>query len=758
MGAKVAFPAGLRPRFEPLRGLGSGGFGVVFLARDTELGREVAVKVLARDLTEDVRARFRREARLMARLEDPHVVRLYDFDAAAEHPYLVMEYLERAPEPPADPLPFLLDVATGLDAIHGLGLVHRDVKPANMMWTTAGRGVLLDLGLTLDPGGGTAITRSGAIVGTLSYLAPEFFEGRSASAASDWFAWGASLYELVDGRRLREGITFAQLVAGATRVAPDFTRIPRTSQLARLLRACLATNPDRRPRDAGEIRRLVGGRSLEELLLPASGSSMADPDRTASVVQGQAVEPPRGRDARPPRSRPDGRAFGLAAAIALLGLGLSLPAGAPAPGPGAPTPKPERGALRGDRDPPPPAPGAGTQMVRRLAAEFEEILEARWSEEGERLPPGDPGGLGIQDALFTVGTVLLDELSGQRAYLDWLEAGGTAADLPAAAREALGKLDDEFLALGFPPPFTAALLPRPVPGDSAGGPGSGGELPPLPESWKASVEVLRPSRLPPGHPASGPLVATWRAVLEAARHHASLAQASRRGELRGAGATELGAQGVVLLMGETPGELTVLAGGLRASPEGRALLRDHFAAGTRATQRVLLRATALLEVPGIPDVAHLTRSLLEIQGGLAGFLMGSGLSASRTRLFGSAPRSRWATLLQAEFMTTLERLRTRALLPRAPLRTDLPALWAAVRDRALEDGDDPAAAGAWMRQLEAFGDARRWPGFMRSREEFTRLRALLPEATRRELNALELRASFGLMEEGRRRLSRAAGP
>jgi serine/threonine-protein kinase len=188
-------------RYELERRLGSGAAATVWLARDTLLERPVAVKVLAEGLTEDRAwlARFKREARVAARLQHPNLVSIYDFEAEAERPYLVMAYLsggsleDRLGSGGApDPERLSGDVLRALAHIHEADIVHRDVKPGNVLLARDGRACVTDFGVA-RPQDATSITQTGQIPGTARYMAPELWQGEPADERSDLFACGVLL-------------------------------------------------------------------------------------------------------------------------------------------------------------------------------------------------------------------------------------------------------------------------------------------------------------------------------------------------------------------------------------------------------------------------------------------------------------------------------------------------------------------------------------------------------------------------------------
>src|SRR5919106_4817571 len=185
-------------RYRLLRRLGSGGMAVVWVARDERLGRDVAVKVLSDVLAGDAdyRRRFVREARVAARLNHPGLVGIHDFSAESERPYLVMELVcgdtladriaaERAGE--LDLVALARELLGALAHIHAAGVVHRDVKPANVLIGTDGRARLTDFGIA-RPTDATALTQTGQVIGTLRYMSPEVQRGERATARSDLYS------------------------------------------------------------------------------------------------------------------------------------------------------------------------------------------------------------------------------------------------------------------------------------------------------------------------------------------------------------------------------------------------------------------------------------------------------------------------------------------------------------------------------------------------------------------------------------------
>jgi len=203
----------LPPRYRDVRPLARGGMGEVLRATDTELGREVAVKVLSERYAGDetLVRRFRHEALAAARLSGhPNIVTIFDVGEGAGRPLIVMEYLPggsleerlrgRGPAAPAQVLDWLEDAAGALDAAHAAGVVHRDVKPGNLLLDERGRVKVADFGVA-SAAGLDSFTQTGTILGTAGYLSPEQARGERASAASDRYALAVVAWELLTGRR-----------------------------------------------------------------------------------------------------------------------------------------------------------------------------------------------------------------------------------------------------------------------------------------------------------------------------------------------------------------------------------------------------------------------------------------------------------------------------------------------------------------------------------------------------------------------------
>ena len=257
--------------------IGAGGMGEVYRAKDTRLGRMVAVKVLSQDLSAspDVRQRFEREAQTISQLSHPHICALHDVGNQDGTEYLVMELLEgetlsdrlaRGPLPLEQTLRFGQEIADALDKAHRQGVVHRDLKPGNVMLTKSGV-KLLDFGLAkaVDPSASVdlsasptrqGLTQEGAILGTFQYMAPEQLEGREADARTDIFALGAVLYEMATGRKAYSGSNQASLISAILRDDPapiSQVRPMAPVALDRIVKTCVAKDPEDRWQSAGDV-------------------------------------------------------------------------------------------------------------------------------------------------------------------------------------------------------------------------------------------------------------------------------------------------------------------------------------------------------------------------------------------------------------------------------------------------------------------------------------------------------------------------
>jgi serine/threonine protein kinase len=269
--------------------------GEVYRARDTRLDRTVAIKVLSAQLVgnTELRARFEREAKVISQLQHPHICVLHDVGNEGPIDYLVMEFLQgeslaerlrKGPLPPEQVLAIAIEIADALEKAHRAGVVHRDLKPGNVMLTKSGA-KLLDFGLAKplgatvasgtrsgnspsvfaaaltqtmpSPSPATPLSTVGSVIGTVQYMSPEQIQGIEADARSDIFAFGAMLFEMVTGKRTFEGKTQASIVGQILAVEPPSvsTLRPQTPPgLDRVIRLCLDKDPDERIQTAHDLK------------------------------------------------------------------------------------------------------------------------------------------------------------------------------------------------------------------------------------------------------------------------------------------------------------------------------------------------------------------------------------------------------------------------------------------------------------------------------------------------------------------------
>ncbi len=282
--------------------LGAGGMGEVYRAHDTRLGRDVAIKVLSPHLaaTPEVRARFEREARTVSQLNHPHICTLHDIGHQDGTDYLVLELLEgetlthrleKGSLPVAEVLSLGAQIADALDRAHRAGVVHRDLKPGNIMLTSSGA-KLMDFGLARAAGLASAapgamtesptvsrpLTKEGTIVGTFQYMAPEQLEGKETDARSDIWALGCVLYEMVTGKRAFEGQSQASLIAAIMEHEPrPIAELQPLSPpgLDHVVRRCLAKDPADRWQGARDV--------MHELQWIAAAGALAGVAAAAAV-------------------------------------------------------------------------------------------------------------------------------------------------------------------------------------------------------------------------------------------------------------------------------------------------------------------------------------------------------------------------------------------------------------------------------------------------------------------------------------------
>jgi serine/threonine-protein kinase len=260
--------------------LGAGGMGEVYRARDTKLGRDVAIKVLPSDVAQvpERLARFRREAQLLASLNHPHIAAIHGLEEADGRPFLVLDLVEgedlserlrRGPLSLEESMTLARQLAEALEAAHAKGIVHRDLKPGNIKVTSDGTIKVLDFGLAKvfaeeagevsselshSPTLSRQATAAGVILGTAAYMSPEQAKGKSVDKRADIWAFGCVLYEMLTGRKTFAGETVSETFAEILKGEPDWSRLPGDvpEVVRNLLRHCLTKDPKHRLRDIGD--------------------------------------------------------------------------------------------------------------------------------------------------------------------------------------------------------------------------------------------------------------------------------------------------------------------------------------------------------------------------------------------------------------------------------------------------------------------------------------------------------------------------
>ena len=299
--------------------LGAGAMSEVWAAEDVELGRRVAVKLLARDADP---ARFDREARAVAALAHPNICQLYDYGEESGRPYMVLEYLGGGtledrlaagePLPDDETRRIARDLASGLGHAHERGLVHRDLKPANILFDDEGRPKIADFGIA-RLGGAMTLTETGTLLGTAAYISPEQAEGQPATPASDVYSFGVILYRMLTGRlpfEAENAIEVARKHISEPPPPPAERRRDVPPALAAVAMAALAKDPAARPAD---------GSALVEALRTGETTISGAPTLLAGT-EPTAVIPPR----RPRVWRPRATLPVLAAAVLVLAAAGAL--------------------------------------------------------------------------------------------------------------------------------------------------------------------------------------------------------------------------------------------------------------------------------------------------------------------------------------------------------------------------------------------------------------------------------------------------
>jgi serine/threonine-protein kinase len=341
----------LGDRYEVVRKLGAGAFGEVYEARDTTLDRRVAVKRIRLDSfaegpeLEEVKRRFLQEAQVAARLRHPNIVTIHDIGAKGASSFMVMELVQgqtlqallrdRGRLGLEETVRILGQAAAGLDFAHASGIVHRDVKPANLMIEPSGHVKVMDFGIAKAPAEGGNITRTGTILGTPNYMAPEQARGSAVDGRADLFSLGCTLYECLSGQRPFVGESVTAILLKILQEEPpalDFDSLLLPAPLGDVLRKALAKHPE---------ERYASGKQLMDAVTAAAAGSRPEPAAVATVVSPRTqlpkpVAPPAPVAAARPR-RSAARTLGIAAALVLVlggvvwgaSAGLRGAAGAP---------------------------------------------------------------------------------------------------------------------------------------------------------------------------------------------------------------------------------------------------------------------------------------------------------------------------------------------------------------------------------------------------------------------------------------------
>ena len=323
--------------------LGRGGMGVVYLAEQEALGRRVALKVISPALAGDVgfRARFERESRLAASIDHPNVVPVYSAGESDGLLYIVMRYVkgvdlrkvldkDGAVEP-AKAVRIVRDVAAALDAAHEAGLVHRDVKPANILLTRSvegDRAYLSDFGLTKDASSQTAVTATGQWVGTVDYIAPEQLEHGRVDARTDIYALGCVLFELITNRVPYDGTELQKMWAHVNEAPPSVAEVrpDLAPTLDPVIARAMAKDPAERFGSAADLARAAAAavedaaRMRETRPLPADQTRVSARPTVAAPADAPPAGPPPTAPAHPASAPRRSRApLAIAAVVLLLG-------------------------------------------------------------------------------------------------------------------------------------------------------------------------------------------------------------------------------------------------------------------------------------------------------------------------------------------------------------------------------------------------------------------------------------------------------
>ena len=321
-------------RYEIVSEIAHGGMADVYLARDSKLDRPVALKVLSPELSRDPAfvERFRREAQAAAGLNHPNIVGIFDWGQEHGTSFIVMEYIDGrtlrdmirhegtiAPGQIAD---IGADIAAALSFAHQNGVVHRDVKPGNVLITTAGQVKVTDFGIARAGGDNDGLTRTGAVMGTATYFSPEQAQGTAVDGRSDVYSLGIVLYEMATGEppfTADSPVSVAYLHVREP-VVPPSQKVPSVPpELERVIMTCLAKSPNDRYQSADDLRadllRFRRGQAVQGTAITAAVVSV--PDATSTMVAVPAAPVPIATKGAPPKKK-----RGPVVAVVLLLLAL----------------------------------------------------------------------------------------------------------------------------------------------------------------------------------------------------------------------------------------------------------------------------------------------------------------------------------------------------------------------------------------------------------------------------------------------------
>jgi eukaryotic-like serine/threonine-protein kinase len=422
----------LAGRYEIVRLLGRGGMAVVFLAQDLVLEREVAIKVLPPEMSHDTKLipRFQQEAKTAARLDHPNIIPIYRVESEAGLNYFVMKYvngrpldqvLEDGPLTVAQARRVLREAALALGHAHKRKIVHRDVKPANIMLEADGRVVLTDFGISKAVQGSAQLTGTGAIIGTPHYMAPEQAKGLEVDGRADQYALGVVGHQLLTGKVPFDGTAHSILYKQVFEPPPPVIEVrpdtPRDLSLA--LERALSKDPDHRFPSMEDFAAAVSGER--------AGTTTVVSAPVKSVTKGSARQSPE------PKPGTTSRPMLLAFSVALLGVAVAawlglVPTAAPTPVPArepiVSQPAPSRTA---------PTPAVTPEGAARLAQRRERRLQAMAEGRAAREPTETPKLRAVKReyALLTVasepwGTLYIDNVEiGPTPVADYRLSPGT---------------------------------------------------------------------------------------------------------------------------------------------------------------------------------------------------------------------------------------------------------------------------------------------------------------------------------------------